>query len=90
MERPSFALMGAFCIAQLISSIIAAYGDWGFTQIEPIEGGWIGIIWIWVSPLISPVHRHSSLILSTTGHNLVPPYGLDQVRNEGHHHQVSP
>lgn len=28
MERPSYALMGAFCIAQLIASIIAAYGDW--------------------------------------------------------------
>jgi hypothetical protein len=26
MERPSFALLGAFCVAQLISSIIAAYG----------------------------------------------------------------
>ncbi|KAF9051686.1 ATPase [Panaeolus papilionaceus] len=47
MERPSFALMGAFCIAQLISSIIAAYGDWGFTNIAAISGGWIGIIWVW-------------------------------------------
>uniref|UniRef100_A0A0W0G5M3 Plasma membrane ATPase n=1 Tax=Moniliophthora roreri TaxID=221103 RepID=A0A0W0G5M3_MONRR len=49
MERPSFALMGAFCIAQLISSIIAAYGDWGFTNIHSISGGWIGIVWVWVS-----------------------------------------
>ncbi|KAL1674731.1 hypothetical protein EV122DRAFT_269156 [Schizophyllum commune] len=47
MERPSFALMGAFCIAQLISSIIAAYGDWGFTDIHGISGGWIGIVWVW-------------------------------------------
>ncbi|PLW15227.1 hypothetical protein PCANC_11524 [Puccinia coronata f. sp. avenae] len=47
MERPSFALLGAFCLAQLISSIIAAYGDWGFTQVEGISGGWIGIVWIW-------------------------------------------
>ncbi|KAI7946716.1 hypothetical protein MJO29_011243 [Puccinia striiformis f. sp. tritici] len=47
MERPSFALMGAFCLAQLISSIIAAYGNWGFTQVEGISGGWIGIVWIW-------------------------------------------
>ncbi|KAI0760789.1 plasma-membrane proton-e [Fomes fomentarius] len=47
MERPSFALMGAFCIAQLISSIIAAYGNWGFTQVEAISGGWIGIVWVW-------------------------------------------
>lgn len=49
MERPSYALMGAFCIAQLISSIIAAYGDWGFTKIQAISGGWIGIVWVWVS-----------------------------------------
>jgi len=47
MERPSVALMIAFCIAQLVSSIIAAYGDWGFTQIRGISGGWIGIVWVW-------------------------------------------
>lgn len=47
MERPSFALFGAFCLAQLISSIIAAYGNWGFTKIAAISGGWIGIIWVW-------------------------------------------
>ncbi|KAG6331111.1 hypothetical protein ID866_7978, partial [Astraeus odoratus] len=47
MERPSYALMGAFCIAQLISSIIAAYADWGFTDIQTISGGWIGIVWVW-------------------------------------------
>jgi len=47
MERPSFALLGAFCIAQLVSSIIAAYADWGFTKIHSISGGWIGIVWVW-------------------------------------------
>jgi H+-transporting ATPase len=47
MERPSYALMIAFCIAQLISSIIAAFGNWPFTQITGISGGWIGIVWIW-------------------------------------------
>ncbi|EKM75359.1 hypothetical protein AGABI1DRAFT_116467 [Agaricus bisporus var. burnettii JB137-S8] len=47
MERPSVALMAAFCIAQLVSSIIAAYADWGFSAIEPISGGWIGIVWVW-------------------------------------------
>jgi len=46
-ERPSYALMGAFCIAQLIASIIAAYGDWGFTYVRGISGGWIGIVWVW-------------------------------------------
>ena len=48
MERPSTALIVAFCIAQLISSIIAAFGNWGFTQIKGISGGWIGIVWVWV------------------------------------------
>jgi len=47
MEMPSYALLGAFCVAQLISSIIAAYANWGFTQIRGISGGWIGIIWVW-------------------------------------------
>ncbi|EKD01498.1 plasma membrane H(+)-ATPase 1 [Trichosporon asahii var. asahii CBS 8904] len=46
-ERPSVALMAAFCIAQLISSIIAAYGNWGFSQVRAISGGWIGIVWVW-------------------------------------------
>jgi H+-transporting ATPase len=47
MERPSYALLGAFCIAQLISSIIAAYANWTFTNIRVISGGWIGIVWVW-------------------------------------------
>jgi len=47
MERPSTALLGAFAVAQLVSSIIAAYADWGFTDIHHISGGWIGIVWIW-------------------------------------------
>ncbi|KAJ7246193.1 hypothetical protein C8J57DRAFT_1523707 [Mycena rebaudengoi] len=47
MERPSTALLGAFCIAQLISSIIAAYANWGFAKVHGISGGWIGIVWIW-------------------------------------------
>ncbi|KAF8309109.1 plasma-membrane proton-e [Clavulina sp. PMI_390] len=47
MERPSTALMLAFCLAQLVSSIIAGFADWGFTQIHSISGGWIGIIWVW-------------------------------------------
>ncbi|KAI0042080.1 plasma-membrane proton-e [Auriscalpium vulgare] len=47
MERPSVALMGAFCLAQLVSSVIAAWGSWGFTNIEKISGAWIGIVWVW-------------------------------------------
>jgi H+-transporting ATPase len=48
MERPSFALMGAFVVAQVVSSIIAAFANWPFTKIHKIEGAWIGIVWIWV------------------------------------------
>jgi len=47
MERPSVALFCAFCIAQLVSTIIAVYADWGFTDIHGISGGWVGIVWIW-------------------------------------------
>lgn len=61
MERPSTALFCAFCIAQLVSSIIAAYGDWGFTKIKPISGGWIGIVWVWVRTFSSSQY-HRNLI----------------------------
>ncbi len=47
VERPSTALIFAFCLAQLISSIIAAYGDWGFSDVKGVSGGWIGIVWVW-------------------------------------------
>lgn len=49
MERPSVALMAAFCLAQLVSSIIAGFANWGFTYIQKISIGWILIVWIWVS-----------------------------------------
>ncbi|KAI5479062.1 hypothetical protein MNV49_004344 [Pseudohyphozyma bogoriensis] len=45
MKRAS--LGRAFLLAQLISSIIAAYGDWGFSQVKGVSGGYIGITWIW-------------------------------------------
>jgi H+-transporting ATPase len=48
MERPSYALMGAFCLAQLVSSIIAGFANWEFTYIQKISSGWIGIVWVWV------------------------------------------
>jgi H+-transporting ATPase len=37
IERPSVALFLAFCLAQLISSIIAAYGDWGFSDVQGVS-----------------------------------------------------
>jgi H+-transporting ATPase len=60
MERPSLALLGAFCLAQLVSSIIAAYANWGFTNVHSISGGWIGIVWVWVS-LFSRVFKVTRL-----------------------------
>jgi H+-transporting ATPase len=48
MERPSYRLIGGFCFAQLVSSMIAGFADWGFANIQKISGGWIGIIWVWV------------------------------------------
>ena len=49
IERPLTALLGAFGVAQLASFIIATHADWGFTDIHSVSGGWIGIVWIWVS-----------------------------------------
>jgi H+-transporting ATPase len=57
MERPSYALMAAFCLAQLVSSIIAGFADWGFTYIEKINGSWIGIVWVWVSDSFRSMSR---------------------------------
>ncbi len=72
MERPSAALFFAFCLAQLVSSIIAAYGDWGFTEIQSISGGWIGIVWVWVGlSLINVVASFSHAFL--VEHRLVLP-----------------
>ena len=48
MVQPSIALFCAFCLVLLVSFIIAVYGDWGFTEVESVEGGWIGMVWIWV------------------------------------------
>ena len=47
MEMPSYALLGAFCLAQLFSSLIAVYADWPFTKIHGLSGGWLGIVWVW-------------------------------------------
>ena len=44
MKQPSYALMGAFVVAQVISSIITTFGDWGFTNLKSISGGRIGIV----------------------------------------------
>jgi H+-transporting ATPase len=72
-ERPSFALMAAFCLAQLVSSIIAAFGDWGFTNVHSISGGWIGIVWVWVRVYVvrlSRGHVQTRLYRTSSGSSL--------------------
>ncbi|KAJ7126757.1 hypothetical protein C8R44DRAFT_873881 [Mycena epipterygia] len=46
-RRPSTALLGTFCIAQVSASIISAYGNWGFAEIHAVSAGWIGLVWVW-------------------------------------------
>lgn len=47
LDRPSWALLIAVGVAQMISTIIARYANWGFTDIKGVAPGWIGIVWIW-------------------------------------------
>ena len=47
MEVPSYVLLGAFCVAQLRSSITAVCAYWGFTRVHGISGGRIGIASVW-------------------------------------------
>ena len=88
MERPSAALFIAFCIAQLVSSIIAAYGNWGFTKISAISGGWIGIVWVWVCNFSIRFLR--TLLTFSSEHHLVPPSRFRQVWYESNGHQMDP
>lgn len=85
MERPSYALMIAFCLAQLVSSIIAGFANWGFTYIQKISAGWIGIVWVWVCLLLvyAPCPDES-----WAEHHLVRSSRPDQVRDEGYCDQV--
>ncbi|KAF7336830.1 Plasma membrane ATPase [Mycena venus] len=47
LHRPSTVLLGAFCLAQMGSSIIAAYGNWEFAGVHSVDAGWIGVVWVW-------------------------------------------
>ena len=86
VERPSAALFFAFYVARLVS-IISAYGDWDFTKIRAISGGWIGIVWIWVCRLSSFFY---ALLTTSSEHYLVPPSRLRQVCDESHCHKYIP
>ncbi|KAG2699392.1 hypothetical protein I3760_07G191600 [Carya illinoinensis] len=46
-ERPGLLLMSAFCIAQLIATVIAVYANWGFARIKGMGWGWAGVIWLY-------------------------------------------
>ncbi|KAJ6532060.1 hypothetical protein B0H19DRAFT_1189852 [Mycena capillaripes] len=46
-HRPSTAVLGVFCVAQICSSIIAAYGNWEFAQVHAVDARWIGVVWVW-------------------------------------------
>ena len=48
LERLSYVLIGAFFLTQLVSSVIAAWADWGFSNIQGVDLTWISIIWVWV------------------------------------------
>jgi len=45
--RPSYFLMGAFVIAQIVATMIAVYAYWPFTQLSPIGWGWAAVTWVW-------------------------------------------
>ncbi|XP_020239138.1 plasma membrane ATPase [Cajanus cajan] len=47
VERPGLLLITAFIIAQLIATIIAVYGNWGFARMKGIGWGWAGVIWLY-------------------------------------------
>ncbi|KAF5456339.1 hypothetical protein F2P56_025834 [Juglans regia] len=46
-ERPGLLLITAFCIAQLIATVIAVYANWGFARIKGMGWGWAGVIWLY-------------------------------------------
>jgi H+-transporting ATPase len=47
MERPSMALMGAFCIAQTVASLLAVFGTMEFSAVQAIPVSWVGVAWAW-------------------------------------------
>ncbi|GKU87494.1 hypothetical protein SLEP1_g1888 [Rubroshorea leprosula] len=47
VERPGLLLISAFIVAQLVATLIAVYGIWGFANIEGTGWGWAGVIWLY-------------------------------------------
>jgi H+-transporting ATPase len=46
-SRPSYFLMSAFVVAQLVATLIAVYANWEFTQLYPIGWSWAAVVWVW-------------------------------------------
>ncbi|CAF1285273.1 unnamed protein product [Rotaria sordida] len=47
LDRPSFMLIFAFTIAQIIATVIAVYANWRFASVTGCGWTWAGIVWIW-------------------------------------------
>ncbi|WAQ87785.1 hypothetical protein PtA15_8A691 [Puccinia triticina] len=47
MERPSLALLGAFCIAQTVASLLAVFGTMEFSAVQAIPVTWVAVAWVW-------------------------------------------
>ncbi|KFK33152.1 hypothetical protein AALP_AA6G337500 [Arabis alpina] len=45
--RPGTFLMTAFVVAQLITTLIAVYANWGFASMQGIGWRWAGVIWLY-------------------------------------------
>jgi len=58
MSRPSWFLLVAFVVAQLVATFIACYANWPFTQLYGIGWQWSGTVWIysfiWIVPMDLP------------------------------------
>ncbi|KAL7114272.1 hypothetical protein ACP275_04G110300 [Erythranthe tilingii] len=65
VERPGLLLVAAFCVAQLIATVIAVYANWGFARIEGIGWGWAGVIWIYSIIFYIPLDIFKFLIRYT-------------------------
>lgn len=47
MDMPSYWLIGAFFLAQIVATFIAVYANWPFTALHGMGWGWAAIVWIW-------------------------------------------
>jgi H+-transporting ATPase len=64
MERPSLALVGAFCIAQTVASLLAVFGTMEFSSVQAIPLSWVGVAWAWNLIWFLPMGMLSSISFS--------------------------